>query len=340
MARRIGDPRTTANVLLRRNMTIDCPDTLAERMEQCDELLHLADDLGDPALEFLAAFHRSGTAMETGNVEDASRMVERAWHLARELNQPTLLFYATMMRTSRSIFDGALEDAEEGAHAVLDLGERSDQHADAVMWFSELMLEIRRWQGRLDEMLPQFGELAGVETIDFSYPLLRHLYDAGEQARALEIYGEIIARVQLPLRRDLLWGATLCNLAYLAARAGDTVNASRISDALAQLRGRFANTTVAKPVTEHFLGMLAACNNDVDRAQDLFTTAVAVHERVKAPLFLAETQVEWARLLVNAGVDLSRAATLIEEASAGATRVGAGFLLREAGQLRRSLPTN
>jgi hypothetical protein len=189
-------------------------------------------------------------------------------------------------------------------------------------------------------MLPEFADLAGVDGIDFSYPLVRYLYDAGEEERAIALYREIMERQPLPVRRDLLAGATLCHLGYLAARAGDTVNASRISAALEPLRGCFANTTVAKPVTEHFLGMLAACNDDVDRAQEMFAVAAAAHERVKAPLFLAETQVEWARLLVRAGADLSRAATLIEDASASATRLGAGFLQREAAQLRRSLPTN
>jgi DNA-binding SARP family transcriptional activator len=340
MARRVGDPRTTANVLLRRNMTINCPDTLAERVEQCDELLNLAGDLGDPVLAFHAAFHRSGTAMEAGRVDDADLMVERAWQLARELAQPAILFQATMMQTSRSLFHGDLESAEQSAYAMLELGERSDQHSEAVMFFGELMLEIRRWQGRLDEMLPQFGDLAGVEEIDFSYPLLRNLYDAGEEKRALARYAEIIATVRFPLRRDLLAGPTLCHLGYLAARAGDTANALRIAEALDPLRGCFANTTVAKHVTEHFLGMLAACNNDVDRAQEMFAIAAAAHERVNAPLFLAETQVEWARLLVKSGTDLSRAATLLEDARAAATRLGAGFLQREAAQLRRSVPTD
>ena len=73
MARRIGDQRTIANVLLLRNMTIASPDTLAQRVAECDELLGIAEGLHDPALVFQAAFHRSGTAMEAGNVEGRER---------------------------------------------------------------------------------------------------------------------------------------------------------------------------------------------------------------------------------------------------------------------------
>ena len=77
-------------------------------------------------------------------------------------------------------------------------------------------------------MLPEFADLAGVDGIDFSYPLVRYLYDAGEEDRAIALYREIMERQPLPVRRDLLAGATLCNLGYLAARAGDAVHAPQI----------------------------------------------------------------------------------------------------------------
>ena len=183
MARRIGDQHTIANVLLLRNMTIASPDTLAQRVAECDELLGIAEELHDPALVFQAAFHRSGTAMEAGNVEGANAMVELAGRLAKELNQPGLLFHTSMMQTSRRIFEGALADAEQGAFTTLELGQHANQGGEAAIFFSELSLEIRRWQGRLREMLPEFADLAGVDGIDFSFPLVRYLYDAGEEDR-------------------------------------------------------------------------------------------------------------------------------------------------------------
>ena len=43
--------------------------------------------------------------------------------------------------------------------------------------------------------------------------------------------------------------------------------------------------------------------DDVARAEDHFAVAVAAHEKVGAPLLVAETRVEWARLLLVSGAD-------------------------------------
>jgi DNA-binding SARP family transcriptional activator len=339
MAREVGNTRTLARVLLLRNMTIGSPDTLAQRVADCDELLSIAEELRDPALKFQAAFHRSGTAMEDGNVEAANAMVELAGQLAKELNQPSLLFLTSMMHTGSRILEGALDEAEHGAYATFELGRRVNQGGEALIFFTELLLEIRRWQGRLAEMLPEFRDLVGIEGIDFGYSLVRYLYDAGEQEQAIAHYHDIMRRQPVPPRRDLLAGSTLCNLAYLAARAGDTTHAPRIYDALTPLAGSFANTTVAKPVTEHFLGMLAASLQEIATAEDHFAVALAAHEKAGAPLLVAETQLEWARLLVGSGGDPHHAAQLIGAVVDAATTFAAGFLKRAAEELRSRRPT-
>jgi len=308
-------------------MTIASPDTVAERFAECDELLTIAHDLRDPAFEFQAAFHRSGTALEAGDADAANEMVDRAWQLAHDLNQPTLLFQASMMHTSKTILEGALDDAERGAHEMYELGQRANQGSEAVIYFTELMLEIRRWQNRLAEMLDEFANLAGVEGIDLGYPLVRYLYDAGEGDRALELYAGIIEREALPPRRDLLVGPMLCNLAYLAARADDAPQAQRLYELLRPLAGFFANSTVAKPITEHYLGMLAAVLDDVDAAAGHFAVAAAAHERIGAPLLVGESKLEWAELLQRAG-DTSRADELIRDARAIGAAYGAAYLMR------------
>jgi DNA-binding SARP family transcriptional activator/tetratricopeptide (TPR) repeat protein len=338
MARDAGNTRTLARVLLLRNLTIGSPDSLSQRVAECDELLSIAEELRDPALKFQAAFHRSGTAMEAGNVDAANAMVELAGQLAQELHQPSLLFLTSMMRTARRILEGALDEAERGAYTTFELGQQANQGPEALIFFTELLLEIRRWQGRLPEMLPEFRDLVAVEGVDFGHSLVRYLYDAGEHEQAIAHYHEIMRRQPVPPRRDLLAGATLCNLAYLAARAVDTTHAPRIYDALSPLAGSFANTTVAKPVTEHYLGMLAASLQEIATAEAHFAVAIAAHEKARAPLLVAETQVEWARLLVGSGADPERAAGLIGAASAAATTWTAGFLQRSIEELRSRRP--
>jgi tetratricopeptide (TPR) repeat protein len=327
-ARQIGEPKTLARVLLLRTMATSAPDTLADRIAECDELLNLAEDLQDPAIRLQAAFNRGGTALESGDIAAANEMVERTRDLACDLRQPSVVWLSNMMGTSRRILEGALADAEHAALETLDLGGQANKEAEARIFFTEQMLEIRRWQGRLEEMLPEFQDLAGIDSIDFGYALVRYLHDAGEEQAATSCYESIMQRLRLPPRRDLLAGAILNNLAYLTARVGDGERASSIYEELLPFGDAFPTTTVAKPAGWHHLGMLAATMGRSELAEDHFSLAVTLHEKARAPLLVAETKLEWARLLVGRGADLDRAAGLLDAVRSTATASGARFLER------------
>ena len=57
------------------------------------------------------------------------------------------------MKTARRILEGDLDEAETGAQRTLELGHRAGQYTEAFIFFSEQMLEIRRWQDRNDFIL-------------------------------------------------------------------------------------------------------------------------------------------------------------------------------------------
>ncbi|MGZ4242412.1 MAG: hypothetical protein ACXVQ7_12480, partial [Actinomycetota bacterium] len=156
---------------------------------------------------------------------------------------------------------------------------------------------------------------------------------------AIALYRDLIREQPVPPRRDLLAGATLCNLAYLAARAGDKERAQQLYDALLPQAGSFVNTTVAKPITEHFLGLLAATVCDEVRAEGHYAVAVAAHEKAGAPLLAAESRIEWARLLLASGADPGRAALLTDAVTETATNYAAPFLQGEVHDLRGNRPT-
>jgi hypothetical protein len=336
MARHTGDRGALARALLLRNMTISAPDTLDERSAECGELLQLAEDLEDPVLRFQAAFQRSGTAVEAGDIDAADEMVRAASALAGGLRQPSLLWQAGFMETSQQILAGALDEAERRALDTLERGRCAQEEGEALIFFTEQMLEIRRWQGRLPEMVDSIRELAGVDGVDFGYSLVRYLFDAGEEEAAVARYREVADRVQLPVRRDLLAATTMVNLAYLAVRAGDTDRIRELRRLLTPFAGVFPSTTVAKPVGAHFIGMLAAASGDVSGAEALFRTAAAAHERARAPLFLAETKLEWARLLIEVDGRRPDVDALVDAARRVAEVHGAGLLEQRIASLRDS----
>jgi DNA-binding SARP family transcriptional activator len=322
-ARRVGDPRTLARVLMLRSMTIPAPDTLEERLALAAELLELGEQLGDPAITFDTAFSYSGTAWEVGDVATINHMEEIATALAGELRQPRLEWQASFMRTARRLLEGALEEAERSAALTLELGQRAGQD-EAFIFYTEQILEIRRWQHRLAEVIDDFRELAGNDAIDFGYSLTRCLYDSGEHDAARVAYDAIMQRLQLPPRRDMLATTTLYNVAYLAARFGDDARAPSIYDALLPYADAYTSTTVPRPVGHHFLGMLASTSGDVDLARRHFVAAARAHSDAAAPLLLAETRLEHARLLAGTGGD--ELAGLVDSVRAAAIGHRAAFL--------------
>jgi tetratricopeptide (TPR) repeat protein len=331
-ARQANDPRALARVLGLRNMTILAPDTLRERTANCHELLGLAEEIQDDLIRFDAAFHRGGTALEAGDAEAAHDMVEAASRVADTLRQPRLLWRARMMQTAQSVFRGALADAERFADEALEHGTRAGQGIDAFLFHTEQRLEIRRWQGRLDEDLGQLRPFAGRAGADFACTITRYLYEAGDVDDALRVYRAFVAQSFLPLRRDMLVAPTLYNLAFLAARSGDVATAEGLYDALVPFADSFANTTIAKPVGWHFLGMLRAVMGKVDEAESSLRRAIAVHDLVGAPLFRAESEIELARVLLESG-RTGEAEALLAGARATAEPRGAGLLVRECGAL-------
>lgn len=332
-ARRVGDPRTLARVLLLRCMTIQAPDTRDERSALLRELRTLSESLGDPASTFDSAFAYSGPAWETGDVAGMNEMEELATSLAAELRQPRLEWQASFMRAARRLYEGDLDLAEQTADETLALGQRAGLHGEAFIFYNEQILEIRRWQARLGELLDIVGSLAGNESVDFGYSLTRYAYDAGEIDVARRVYTEQMVPLPLPPRRDMLALTTLYNLAYLATRFGDVTHARVTYDALTPHAGAFTSTTVAKPVGEHFLGMLATTIGDHPLAARHFRNATRAHERACAPLLLAETHVEHARLLVASGAPADEVADLLESARAIARPRGAAFLLLGCGEI-------
>jgi hypothetical protein len=125
----------------------------------------------------------------------------------------------------------------------------------------------------------------------------------------------------------------LYNLALMATREGDRETAEGLYEALRPFADAFANTTVAKPVGWHYLGMLAATMGRIDDAESDLRRAIAIHDMVGAPLFRAESEIELARVLIEHDATTDADALLTSaEATAGAR--GSGLLTRAVAALR------
>ena len=85
----------------------------------------------------------------------------------------------------------------------------------------------------------------------------------------------------------------------------------------------------------HYLGRLSHVLDRYDEADLWFTEALACHEGMEAPFFVAYTQTAWAALLIdrNQPGDGQRARTLLSAALPVATEGGYGYVERDARDL-------
>jgi hypothetical protein len=124
--------------------------------------------------------------------------------------------------------------------------------------------------------------------------------------------------------------------AKVAARVGDQHAAAQLVDLLEPWRDQVATPGgVVYGSLAHPLGLALATIDRRDEAEDAFAQAAAVHERIGAPILLAETRLAWARLLCDRDhdSDRARAGTLSRAAHTVAAELGAGWIERGAREL-------
>jgi tetratricopeptide (TPR) repeat protein len=260
--------------------------------------------------------------------------------LAEELRQPALAWLAALALASDDFFRGDLEAAEKRALEGLRLGDRASQ-PEAVMFAGAQMLVVRRLQGRLPELVDVAVAATDERGADYAHMVALSLCDVGRVDEARERYGREAAR-GFDLRRDLVMGPSLANLAYLCSRLGDVDGAAILYERLTPYAGTMFQAMYGLLVTHHYLGLLARTMGRFDDAERHFARAVEVHDDLGAPLYASESRIEWARTLVSRHEpgDADKARELAEEARAAASERGATALADAAASVLDELASS
>jgi class 3 adenylate cyclase/tetratricopeptide (TPR) repeat protein len=325
LARALGDRTTLAHVLMPRFFAIYAPDTLAERLANTAELLALAGELADPFVSFIAHFLRARVMLESGGTEEARSHHGQADRLAAELGQPTLRWMVGWIRVAQLVVAARIDDAERVAQATLELGESSGQ-PDARTIFAAQRWGMRFQQGRLGELVTELTEMC------VRFPALPGLaallaaahFELGHKDEARSCF-ERLRAISFDPPRDVLWLGLVTVAADVACDLNDHSSARILHDLLRPYPTAFGIlAAVTTGCTAHFLGKLAATLGRHGEAEKHFECALATHARSEAPLLLARTQLENARMLLSrrSPGDTQRARELLGQALATARELG------------------
>lgn len=340
-ARAAGDAHTLVLALNARHEALTGPDDLDERIRIAEEATRAADAIGDKVAAWYSHDWRLTDLLEVGDLPGVDRELEHLGALADELRTPLWAALTIVARTNRALVAGSFEDAER----MIEETTRSAKQmaAQALLFYSQWQLFwLRRQQGRI------------AETDEFVRTWVPDAANLGRHARIVAVremeleradetraaFERIAAEGFAALRYDNTWIHTLALLAEVCAYLDDARRAEWLYASLLPFEGRNAigGDIICLGAVAHYLALLARTAGRADDAERHFANALELNLRMGARPYVAQSQFEYARMLLarRAPGDRDRAMELLDQAGRIATELGMRALLRRTNALRAS----
>ncbi|MBV8160688.1 MAG: hypothetical protein JO265_07185, partial [Acidimicrobiia bacterium] len=238
MARRLGDRPTLAYVLSSSHLAVFSPDVEGDPLHYGEELLELADELGDRELAFHAHAHRMTMFTTHADLGAARRELKAAADLAEQLRRPAHQFLVLGVKGMMAQLEGRWEDAEAFAYDVFRLGQELGD-PNAFLIFSGQVSVMALIRGRFGGHAP--AELVGTANdAAEAFPLLRAwramiavlctLVDADDDAR--RELDDLAPDDFEGVERDLLWLVAMFLASEVCVQLGDVERAAVLYDLL------------------------------------------------------------------------------------------------------------
>lgn len=304
MARRIGDSSTLAYALDASCIALSQPATLNELKETALELTRLAEKTGDSRLVLIARFYRTFFDLYVGDMARARRELCRALREAAELRAPSYSWAPTALAATLAIAEGEFQRAERLSLQAFELGQQS-QPVTALATKRLQTFLLKREIGGLEG---EAETLAAWSVGDPTFPIgrcaLANLYsDLGLRAEAAATFEELAESDFAGVHLDEEWLAALSLLADACAFLGDRERAAVLYNQLAPYADlnavawpEGATGAVARP-----LGVLASMLRMTEAAERHFNHAITVNNQIGARPWVAHTQHDHARMLIQRG---------------------------------------
>ena len=317
MSRRLEDSEALVTALHARHWARGDPEMVYERLENAEEMLAVAEQLGDQEFAFLAHNCRLSCLLELCDGAGLDAEIAAIADLADRIHQPFYRWHGVCLKVIRAVLDGRFDDAERLAEEALRIARLRHSEYAAYVYEHAQLVAIRWAQGRFGEYWP---EVAYHGERYLWIPRWRDALAAADRgdraAAALELARSGHAFAEIP--RDGFWLLRLCSLAEACVLAGDAADAERLYELLLPYadRNAIALTQVPFGPVALRLGMLAAMLERWTEAETQFEGALERCELLGARAVRARVLREYARALVARSDegDSERAAALLADA--------------------------
>ena len=346
IARRLDEPETLGYALISLATATWGPD-VEGLLSIAEEVSRLAAETGDAERSLQAHWPQYIAWLTLGDPGRVAAAASEYQSLADELKQPTQQWYGAVLRSHWAFFRGEFPEAEQLMAEAMRLGRRA-QSWDAGFSYRIELFARRRDEGRLNEI----EELIRTSIDEYpgyrSFPCLLALLESevGRMGEARRTFEGLATEDFAWLPRDSEWLFCLCVLAEVAARLQDG-NRTAVLYKLLLPYGRLNALSAGELVigsVARYLGILASAMSRWDDAARHFEDALAMNARMGARPWLAHTQEDYARMLLDrdaagdrerAQLLLSEALAMYEELGMPASAASASALTADAGLLAR-----
>jgi class 3 adenylate cyclase len=296
MANRLGDDAAIAGTAAARLLAASPVHDAPALLEAEPAVLDALERLGDPRRTATVRAFLAVTRLTVGDAEAFRGHVAAVASAASRVSQPAIRILALHTQNLAAGVDGRLDDIERTALEAFELAQESGA-SDALLNYVVELVGLRLDQGRAaeiaDVVTAQGGDHPGIKA--FQPAVACVLAHAGRNDEARVILDQLAAN-DFTFARDLVWQAAMAFAADACIQLGAVDLAPAIYEQLEPYRDTVVVTGLLFtrfPVAHH-LGGLARLLGWHDRAEEHLRHALAIEERIGAPLWAATTRRELA----------------------------------------------
>ncbi|MDP9226999.1 MAG: AAA family ATPase [Actinomycetota bacterium] len=300
IARRLGDLDALGYALWSFATATWSPE-IEELAATAEEVTRVAEETNDAERALQALWPQYVAAVTLGELGHATRCAEEYSRRADELKQPSQQWYGTVLRSHLALFQGEFAEAEMLLEKALQIGGRA-QTWDAGFSYRIALFQLRRDQGRLEEIedltRQSVDEYSGYRSFRCLVALISCELGHDEEGRS--VFDELATADFAGLPRDSEWLFCLSILAEVASYLEDDERVAILYGLLlpyASLNALSAGELIIGSVAR-YLGILASTMSQWDDAARHFEDALAMNAGMGGRPWLANTQQDYARMLL------------------------------------------
>jgi DNA-binding winged helix-turn-helix (wHTH) protein len=340
MARQLGDPLALGSALMAQLIYVGTIEAGDACRDASLELAQVAERSQNPAFELWGYHWRLVSALLDARRDDFDRLLERYRPAADRHRIQMHMDLCTLAEVTRETLDGELRDAADLiARMRTDELTQANWMSSANVGFQDLWLRNLR-----DNVIPiDVVEAFYTQPIppDFAgatkstAALL--FAEGGWRERAQEALYLLVEDDFAAVPNNMFRILCLAALARTACLVGHRASCEQIYEALLPYAGKPVTSSIIECIgfADHYLACTSTELAEYDRAERHFQAALEQAERMRAPVFVAQTQAEYADALCRRRRrgDLEKAFELLSSSVSGCTSCG----LTRAGKRARLL---